>query len=237
MVRLKALGQSAIEIGDVRIGPEQPYLFAIALYMIVERGKRIQRQALVDLIWPNVKEERHARQRFRQALLRLRESGLPIAGDNGTLLLEKCAAQADFDTLASPDAVHAGQSLEFLPYYVPRISDRFLDWVETQRSRVHAGVQRIFLVRMQQARSRGDWGEVDAVAAECLRLDPYNEEAVMAHAECAVMRGSKREALSILDSYMEALGSHVGTIGLPAKILRTRIAERLSDQRYAMISE
>ncbi len=237
MVRLKALGQSCIEVGDVRIGPEQPYLFAIALYMIVERGKTIPRHALVDLIWPNVKDERHARQRFRQALLRLREAGLPIAGENGFLLLEKGAAQADFDTLTSPDAVHAGQSLEFLPYYVPRISDRFLDWVETQRSRVHAGVQRIFLVRMQQARNRGDWGEVDAVAAECLRLDPYNEEAVMAHAECAVMRGSKREALSILDSYMEALGSHVGTIGLPAKILRTRIAERLSDQRYAMISE
>src|SRR5688500_4741238 len=36
---------------------------------------------------------------------------------------------------------------------------------------------------------------------------------------------------------MDALGSHVGTIGLPAKILRTRIAERLTDQRYAMISE
>lgn len=237
MVRLKALGQSAIEVGDVRMGPEQPYLFAIALYMIVERGKRISRQALVDLIWPNVRDERHARQRFRQALLRLRESGLPIAGENGTLLLDKAAASTDFDTLASSDIICVGQSLEFLPHYAPRISDRFLDWVETQRSRVHATVQRHFLARMQEARSRGDWAEVDELATECLRLDPYNEEAVMAHAECAVMRGSKREALSILDNYMEALGSHVGTIGLPAKILRTRIAERLTDQRYAMISE
>ncbi|MGI8619830.1 MAG: AAA family ATPase, partial [Gemmatimonadaceae bacterium] len=237
MVHLKALGQSAIEVGDIRIGPEQPYLFAVALYLIVERGKRIPRQALVDLIWPNVRDEKHARQRFRQALLRLRESGLPVVGENGSLLLDKDAAQADFDALASPDAIRPGQNLEFLPHYSPRISEQFLDWVETHRSRVHAGVQRVFLLRMQQARSRGDWAEVDAVATECLRLDPYNEEAVMAHAECAVMRGSKREALSILDGYMEALGSHVGTIGLPAKILRTRIAERLTDQRYAMISE
>ena len=237
MVRLKALGQSAIEIGDTRIGPEQPYLFAIALYLIVERGKRIPRQALVDLIWPNVRDDKHARQRFRQALLRLRESGLPIAGENGTLLLDKSAANTDFDTLSSPDSIRIGQSLEFLPHYAPRISDRFLDWVETQRSRVHATVQRHFLARMQQARTRGDWVEVDELATECLRLDPYNEEAVMAHAECAVMRGSKREALGILDSYMEGLGSHVGTIGLPAKLLRTRIAERLTDQRYAMISE
>ncbi|MCR4338429.1 MAG: AAA family ATPase, partial [Gemmatimonadaceae bacterium] len=205
--------------------------------MIVERGKRIPRQALVDLIWPNVRNEKHARQRFRQALLRLRECGLPIAGGNGTLLLDRAAAHTDFDTLASPDTIRIGQSLEFLPHYAPRISDRFLDWVETHRSRVHATVQRHFLARMQQARSRGDWGEVDELATECLRLDPYNEEAVMAHAECAVMRGSKREALSILDSYMEALGAQVGTIGLPAKILRTRIAERLTDQRYAMISE
>ncbi len=237
MVRLNALGQSSIEVGDVRIGPEQPYLFAIALYLIVERGKKIPRQALVDLIWPDVKEEKHARQRFRQALLRLRDAGLPIAGEDGTLLLKKSAAQADFDSVNGPDAMRPGESLEFLPHYAPRISDRFLDWVETQRSRVHATVQRVFIARMQQARARGDWAEVDAVAAECLRLDPYNEEAVMAHAECAVMRGSKREALSILDGYMEALGSHVGTIGLPAKILRTRIAERLTDQRYAMISE
>ena len=237
MVRLTALGQSAIEVGDTRIGPAQPYLFAIALYMIVERGKRIPRQALVDLIWPNVRNEKHARQRFRQALLRLRESGMPIVGENGTLLLDRTAANTDFDTLASPDSIRIGQSLEFLPHYAPRISNRFLDWVETHRSRVHATVQRHFLARMQQARSRGDWGEVDELATECLRLDPYNEEAVMAHAECAVMRGSKREALSILDSYMEALGAQVGTIGLPAKILRTRIAERLTDQRYAMISE
>lgn len=237
MVRLNALGQSSIEVGDVRIGPEQPYLFAIALYLIVERGKKIPRQALVDLIWPRVSSEKHARQRFRQALLRLRECGVPVIGDNGTLLIEKSAAQTDFDGLASPEAIRPGESLEFLPHYAPRISDLFLDWVDTQRSRVHAGVQRVFLLRMQQARSRGDWTEVDAVAVECLRLDPYNEEAVMAHAECAAMRGSKREALIILDSYMEALGSHVGTIGLPAKILRTRIAERLTDQRYAVISE
>ena len=237
MVRLKALGQSAIEVGDTRLGPDQPYLFAIALYMIVERGKRIPRQALVDLIWPNVVDEKHARQRFRQALLRLRESGMPIAGENGTLLLERAAANTDFDTLASPESICLGQSLEFLPHYAPRISDRFLDWVETHRARVHATVQRHFLTRMQQARSRGDWAEADELATECLRLDPYNEEAVMAHAECAVMRGSKREALSILDGYMEALGTQVATIGLPAKILRTRIAERLTDQRYAMISE
>jgi DNA-binding SARP family transcriptional activator/tetratricopeptide (TPR) repeat protein len=237
MVRLKALGQSAIEVGEVRIGPEQPYLFAIALYLIVERGKRISREALVDLIWPNVADEKHARQRFRQALLRLRESGLPVIGENGTLLLEKGSASTDFDSLSSPDTFHPGQSLEFLPHYAPRISRRFLDWVETQRSRIHANVQRIFLARMQQARTRGDWAEIEALAAECLRLDPYNEEAVMAQAECAAMRGSKREALSILDSYMEALGTHAGTIGLPAKILRTRIAERLGDQRYAMISE
>lgn len=237
MVRLKALGQSSIEVGDVRIGPEQPYLFAIALYIIVERGKRIPRQALVDLIWPHVKDERHARQRFRQALLRLREYGLPIAGENGTLLLEKSAVETDLESVADAERVEPGLNLEFLPHYSPRISDRFLDWVETQRSRVHASVQRVFLTRMQQARSRGDWAEVDAVATECLRLDPYNEEAVMAHAECAVMRGSKREALSILDGYMEALGAEVGTIGLPAKILRSRIAERLTDQRYAMISE
>lgn len=237
MVRLNALGQSAIEIGEVRLCPAQPYLFAIALYLIVERGRKVSRQALVELIWPNVKDEKHARQRFRQNLLRLRECGLPVSGENGTLLLEKSAAHADFDALTSPDAIRPGQSLEFLPHYAPRISEHFLDWVDTHRSRVHANVQRIFLLRMQQARARGDWSEVETLASECLKLDPYNEEAVMAQAECAVMRGSKREALGILDTYMEALGSHVGTIGLPAKILRTRIAERLTDKRYAMISE
>src|SRR5688572_33380537 len=131
MVRLNALGQCAIEVGEVRLGPEQPYLFAIALYLIVERGKRIPRQALVDLVWPNVKDEKHARQRFRQALLRLRESGLPIAGENGMLFLERTAVQVDYDSLASPGEIGPGQSLEFLPDYVPRISDRFLDWVET----------------------------------------------------------------------------------------------------------
>ena len=70
-VRLRALGQCLIEVGEARIGPEADRLFGTLLYLTMERGTRLPRQSLVDLIWPESEPER-GRHSFRQVLYRLR---------------------------------------------------------------------------------------------------------------------------------------------------------------------
>ncbi|HEX6250916.1 MAG TPA: AAA family ATPase [Gemmatimonadaceae bacterium] len=98
-------------------------------------------------------------------------------------------------------------------------------------------MQRVFVHALRSARGRGDWLALEHLAMSCLRLDPLNEEATIARAEATVMRGSKAQALALLDDYMEALGEKSLAIGLPAKILRSRIADRLIHTRYAALSE
>jgi DNA-binding SARP family transcriptional activator/tetratricopeptide (TPR) repeat protein len=239
--QLKAIGQSLIETDTETLGPGSKFSFALGLYFILERGKRIPRQSLVELLWPDVQNEQRARHRLRQSLLRLKQCGLPLLADQTHVMLRKEDADADFDQLMSGAQVGTlsldQKSFEFLPGYAPRFSDAFDFWLELHRSRVQTAIQRLFAQALHAARIRGDWPEVERLAIECLRVDALNEEATMARAEAAVMRGSKVQALGILDAYMDALGDKSASIGLPAKILRSRIAERVHEPKYAALSE
>lgn len=242
VVQLRALGECALDTQTGRLGPDSKFVFALGLYVVLERGRRIPRQALVDLLWPDVKDERQARHRFRQTLLRLRQTGVPAMAEQSHVLLDRNAATADFETLLETNgdaeaAVGGRHSLVFLPGYQPVLSEQFGSWLELQRARVHLGIQRVFVHAMKSARARGDWMTLEHLAMSCLRLDPLNEEATMARAEATVMHGSKAQALTLLDNYMEALGEKSLAIGLPAKILRARIADRLIHTRYAALSE
>lgn len=241
VVQLRTLGECALDTHVGRLGPGSKFVFALGLYTVLERGRRIPRQALVDLLWPDV-DERQARHRFRQTLLRLKQIGVPITAEQSHVLLERRAATADFESLLELNgdaeaAVSGRHSFVFLPGYQPVFSEQFGSWLELQRARIHLAVQRVFVQALKNARARGDWLALEALAISCLRLDPLNEEATMARAEATVMRGSKAQALTLLDNYMDALGEKALAIGLPAKILRARIADRLLHTRYATLSE
>ena len=241
-VHLKAIGRSVIETDVETLGPGSKFSFALALYFVLERGKRISRQSLVELLWPDVQNEQHARHRLRQSLLRLKQCGLSLVADQTHVMLRREDAGTDFDQLlgdgqSSVTLSVDQRSFEFLPGYAPKFSAGFDFWLELHRSRVQTAIQRVFAQALLAARMRGDWPEVERLAVECLRVDAFNEEATMARAEAAVMRGSKVHALGILDAYMDALGDRTVSIGLPAKILRSRIAERVHEPKYAALSE
>lgn len=241
-VRLKAIGRSVIETDVETLGPGSKFSFALGLYLVLERGKRISRQLLVELLWPDVQNEQHARHRLRQSLLRLKQCGFSLVADQTHVMLRRGDVETDFDQLLTDSQASVSlsvdqQSFEFLPGYAPKFSDGFDFWLELHRSRVQTAIQRVFAQALLAARMRGDWPEVERLAVECLRVDAFNEEATMARAEAAVMRGSKVHALGILDAYMDALGDRTVSIGLPAKILRSRIAERVHEPKYAALSE
>ena len=67
MIRLRVLGESVIEIGDHRVGPEAATVFALLLYLAFERDVPVTRQTLTDSLWPESDAER-ARHCLRQAL-------------------------------------------------------------------------------------------------------------------------------------------------------------------------
>ena len=231
MIVLRALGTAEIDTGVTTLTPSQEIVFAAALYLILERGKRVSRARLAGLLWPRVPEKARAH-RLRQTILQLKKLGIMVRADRDNLQLSQFDAQSDLEDLAAPDlaAVLRRDSLEFLPGYSPRLSEPFRDWVESKRGEVHAAATKILVSELDRSRLQADWPNVERTAAKCLSLDGYNETAVLAQAEAAAMRGGKRKAVSILDRYIADVGGTQSDLKLPATLLRRRVVERIPDR-------
>ncbi len=229
MIELRALGTAEIQTDLAKITPSQQIVFAVALYLILERGKRISRAGLATLIWPNAPQASRTH-RLRQTLLQLRRLGVSVRADRDALLLEKLDARADLDSFHNPVNPAHDVFLEFLPGYDPTFSNAFREWVDTRRSTFQSAALRVLLQELDAARIRGDWQSVDRIAGECLVLDAFNEAAVLGKAEAAAMRGSKRKAVSMLDKYLADIGELPGELRIPATILRRRVVERIPDR-------
>ena len=230
MIVLRALGTAEIDTGVTTLTPSQEIVFAAALYLILERGKRVSRTRLASLLWPRVPEKARAH-RLRQTILQLKKLGIMTWADRDNLQLSQYDARSDIDDLAKPDPAAAlrHDSLEFLPGYSPRLSESLRDWVDTKRSEAHGSATSILVHELERLRLQADWPSVEKAAAKCLSLDGYNETAVLAQAEAAAMRGGKRKAVSILDRYIADLGASQPDLKLPATLLRRRVVERIPD--------
>jgi len=91
---------------------------------------------------------------------------------------------------------------------------------------------------LNSARQRGDWSASERLALHCRKLDPFNETAILAHAEVTAIRGNKKEALAILDRYLEEMGSANNKyFTLPATVLRKRITEKVPDRNVQTTEE
>ncbi len=230
MIMLRALGSAEIDTGVAMVTPSQEIVFAAALYLILERGKRVSRASLASLLWPSVAEKVRAH-RLRQTILQLRKLGIMVGADRDNLHLSQYDARADLDDLSVPAGIHAlgHDSLEFLPGYNPRLSEPLRDWVDSKRDEVHAAATKLLVRELERSRLRADWSSVEKIAAKCMFLDGYNETAVLAQAEAAAMRGGKLKAVSILDRYLVEVGASHTDLKLPAALLRRRVVERIPD--------
>ena len=231
MIVLRALGAAEIDTGVTTLTPSQEIVFAAALYLILERGKRVSRMRLASLLWPRVAEKARAH-RLRQTILQLKKLGIMVRADRDNLQLSESDARSDIEDLAAADLgpVLQKHSLEFLPGYSPRLSEALRDWVESKRSEAHATATKILVRELERSRLQADWPSVESTAAKCLSLDAYNETAVLAQAEAAAMRGGKRKAVSILDRFIADVGGAQNDLKLPATLLRRRVIERIPDR-------
>jgi DNA-binding SARP family transcriptional activator len=239
MIMLRALGNAEIDTGMARLTPSQEMVFATALYLILERGKSVSRKRLAALLWPRVEEKPRAH-RLRQTILQLKKVGFVVTADRDTLRCSPHDPASDIATLAAatdPDALAASASLEFLPGYNPTFSDAFRDWVDGHREETHALVTRRLVTELNSARSKGDWLTCDRFARQCLKLDPFNESAVLAQAEASAVRGAKTQAIQILDRYLAEVGSDNPNLSVSASVLRRRITDRIPERSPITVRE
>lgn len=231
MIVLRALGNAEIETAVTTLTPSQEIVFAAALYLVLERGKRVSRTRLASLLWPHVPEKARSH-RLRQTILQLKKLGIIVQADRDNLQLSQHDAGSDVDasSLAATNVSTGYSSLEFLAGYAPRCSDAFRDWVDLKRQEIHSTISTILVRELENARLKGDWVGVERTASQSLVLDPFNEIAVLAQAESVAMRGGKRRAVAILDRYIAEVGDSGSDLRLPATLLRRRVAERASER-------
>jgi DNA-binding SARP family transcriptional activator len=226
MILVHTLGTALIDTGSCPIEPTSPRKFALLLHLAAERGRRISRSALQELIFPD-QAERNARHSLRELVYQIRQFGVELdtTGDGVELIAEH--VRADYDPILERESVDPQQvraaSGGFLPGYSPTHSEAYAEWYEGYRARCISAVSRALLKEVDRARNRGEWASTESAARACLALDPLNEAATFALAEMLFLGGSKAKATSLLDTYMEEVGCISPDLRLSARTLRRRI--------------
>lgn len=228
MIRLCTLGEAAIRIGRRHYGPEAEHVFAATLFLASQPGRRVPRQALLDLIWPRVPDD-NRRHNLRQLLYKLRRAGVSCEVEGAHLTIPAESVTADYDPYFSATVSEGEGTYARVPFgtylagYSPSLSPAYAEWVEHRRGEVHGQIRRALLSAIVPLKHRGEWPDVERLARRVLELDELNEEATLALAEATAMSGSKAAAVAMLDRYVEELGPGATDIRIPASILRRRI--------------
>lgn len=232
MIRVRTLGECSIEVDGETVRPEAVMVFAVLLYLSVERGRRAEREALSALLWPRSNATRR-RHNLRQILYKLNRLGVRVGASTGPLSLPIEDVWLDFEDASlqsdEPTSVDAwsSASAKALPGYAPKFSPGFRAWLDELRSRVEGAARRRMVAALGAARRESAWDQVERLARACLELDPLNEEGTLALAEAIAISGSKAKAIALLDSYSAELGPTASEARLPAELLKRRLNNRL----------
>jgi DNA-binding SARP family transcriptional activator len=237
LLRLQTLGAASILIGDLRLGTAAGTLFSLLLRLVGTPGLQVSAESLRASLWPDQTDVRQ-RANLRQALYKLRGYGLRISHATGMVVLDETQLVRTFSVERSAECFARDVTHGVEPFgpYVPGFTvpwPALQEWIDEQRELVHADVRRVLSEQLRQRRDRADWGGAGALARWMLQFDPLNEEATLTIAECTALSGSKKEALAVLDRYLDELGPLAGDIRLPAAMLRRRIAEPLARGRLS----
>ena len=230
MIRVRTIGTVEIWLGDRRLAKQTERTVALAVYLCARVREPLTRAHLAEMFWPESDESR-GRHNLRQMLYRLRKMGFPLGEEDETVSVRESLLDCDIARvlhagwIEAPDAELLESTATFLPGLETSISPAFTYWLEEIQARLTAQFRHAGLEQLKAARREGRWSALDRWSRVVLRHDPLNEEATLARAESAAMSGSKALALEILDNFVEDLGDKSSHIGLPAQILRRRIAE------------
>jgi DNA-binding SARP family transcriptional activator len=225
-INLRILGESIIEVGTSIIEPSAPHVFALALYLAIERGKLVPRSVIADLLFPDSSTSAAAHN-LRQLLYRLRQKGAPLDCTPATILLPAdrvAGAPESALTQSYADAVRNSSSVLLLPGYEPP-TPPFSAWIENYRDELAHKIQGRLAKNLYRARQGADWVAVDKFSRAMLAIDPLNESATLGLAEAIARTGSKQKALTLLRAYAHDVGISNHQLTLPSRVLTRRISE------------
>src|ERR1019366_289766 len=101
MIHVRMLGRAEVLAGERRITPDSAMLFALALFLSVSAGQRVQRSRLLEMFWPDASDD-HRRHALRQLLYRLRRGGFPLCLDGEELLVAEEMVESDIRCVLAP---------------------------------------------------------------------------------------------------------------------------------------
>ena len=227
-IRLRILGESVIQVGDVIVEPSATHVFALLLYLAIERGKLVTRSQLASMLFPEASAA-NAGHNLRQLLYRLRRIGVPLEATGGSVRLPAESV------VESPESVlqrvgealgHGSGSFVLLPGYAPP-TELLSRWLEDYRDEISSKLLRSLARDLTRAREGADWSAVEHFARFVLELDPFNETATLGLAEAMARTGSKHKAMELLHAFADDVGQSHSSLALPSRLLGKRIADEV----------
>lgn len=233
-VTLSIVGDCRIQVGDMDLTPSATHLFALGLFLSLERSRWIGRQELQYVLFGSSTKPSLASHRLRQLLYRLRAKGISL--DERPSALRLSASQlADplglIQCLTAEERADISMSaLRVLPNYAPTVSRQFAEWLEGARDTVERALATILLDDLAALRAAHSWGALCKLSATLRQLDPLNLSVVKAYAESLAMMGQRDAALQELDCFQrdEMVGSSEaqGLARLRARLLKATLPPR-----------
>ena len=202
--------------------------FALLIRLAIEAGRKLTRDYLMDLLWPDAAAPR-ARHSLAQALTVLKEK---IGRDHlvvqrASIALVAGAVQVDAGRLDTFEAEIRGQFLDGfeVPGAVP-----FEQWKDEWRAKLMPRIRDCLVKRMDAGRRIGDFESVERHAQLLLDLDPLSDDAVRGVMESRAWVGDRSNALKAYARFEARLAEELGA--KPSADL-ARIANLLREGRRA----
>src|SRR2546426_960233 len=182
--------------------------FALLIRLAVEAGRKLTRDYLMDLLWPDVAAPR-ARHSVAQALTVLKEK---IGRDHlvvqrASIALVAGAVQVDVGRLDAPETQIRGQFLD--GFEVPG-AVQFEQWKDEWRAKLMPRIRDCLVRQMDGGRRVGDFATVERHAQVLLDLDPLSEDAVRGLIESRAWVGDRTNALKVFARFEARLGDELG---------------------------
>src|SRR5438876_4291557 len=202
--------------------------FALLIRLAVEAGRKLTRDYLMNLLWPNVAAPR-ARHSLAQALTVLKErvGRDHLVVQRASLARAAGAVQVDVGQIDAPETQIRGQFLD--GFEVPG-AVQFEQWKDEWRAKLMPRIRDCLVRQMDGGRRVGDFATVERHAQVLLDLDPLSEDAVRGLIEARAWVGDRTNALKVFARFEARLGEELDA--KPSAEL-VRIAELLREGRRA----
>jgi DNA-binding SARP family transcriptional activator len=199
---------------------------ALVKLLALARGKRLHREQLMDVLWPDLASEAAAAN-LRKAVYFARQALAPehLALRDEMLRLEAAHLWVDVDAFEL--AAEAGDLRAAVELYGGELlpEDRFEPWTEERRDQLHARFARRLLDHARELEAAGDLDGATAALERLAAADPLSEEAVTAVIRSHALAGQRHLALRWYRQFEARLDEELGVEpGAEARRLHEDIA-------------